>query len=55
MSVRDAFKHDGQKDGVAMKRNRLLREIRHADVGTSCEINSLFNRMKLRNCQEHRK
>lgn len=55
MSVRDAFKHDGQKDGVAMKRNRLLREIRHADVGTSCEINPIFNRMKLRNCQEHRK
>lgn len=55
MSVRNAFKHNGQKDGVVMKRNRLLREIKQADVGTSCESNPIFNGMKLSNCQGHRK
>lgn len=36
---------------VAIKGNRLLREIRHAEV----EISYVFDRMKLRNCPEHKK
>lgn len=49
------FKHDGCKDGVAIKRNRLIGEIRYADTGMGYEISNVFNRMKLKNCQEHRK
>ena len=37
--------------GVAMKGNWLLREIRYADV----EASYVFDGMKLRNYQEHRK
>lgn len=35
----NAFKHGGRKDGVAIKRNRLLWEIRYAGVATGYESN----------------
>lgn len=41
-----------EKDGVAVKGSKLLREIRDADVETGCEISYVINRMK---CQEHRR
>lgn len=40
---------------MAEKMVLSIREIRRADIGTGYEISYIFNRMKLRNCYEHRK